>query len=139
MMTPVTCPTGGLASPHTPGLRPSPGQAETAFPPTIEQQLVPAVRLDDLLPGTRNVAEIAGRSIMFVRDDDGSVYAIEAFCTHAAGPLGEGTLTSDRCIVCPWHGATFDARSGQVLRGPARKGLRTYQTSVEDGTVFISM
>ncbi|MFN2556427.1 MAG: Rieske (2Fe-2S) protein [Nitriliruptorales bacterium] len=99
---------------------------------------MPVARLDDLLPGAKCTVEVAGRNVMLMRDDDG-VYALEAFCSHAAGPLADGTLTSDHCIVCPWHGATFEARSGQVLRGPARKPLRSYRTLLEDGTVFIAL
>ncbi|MDP8928582.1 MAG: Rieske (2Fe-2S) protein [Actinomycetota bacterium] len=132
-----------------------------------DQQLVPVIRLDDLPPGTASTVEVAGSYVTLLRHrgapearaggpdvgapearaggpqvggpDQHGLYAIEAFCSHAAGPLGEGTLTSDHCIVCPWHGATFDARSGQVLRGPARKALRTYRTVIEDGTVFIAL
>ncbi|MDQ3932486.1 MAG: Rieske 2Fe-2S domain-containing protein [Actinomycetota bacterium] len=124
------------------------------------QQLVPVMRLDDIPPGTASTVEVDGCPVTLLRHrsepqacrggpeareggahggEAEGLYAIEAFCTHAAGPLGEGRLTSDHCIVCPWHGATFDARSGQVLRGPARKALRTYVTVVEDGTVFIAL
>jgi 3-phenylpropionate/trans-cinnamate dioxygenase ferredoxin subunit len=43
------------------------------------------------------------------------------------------------CLLqCPWHGAVFDARTGQVRRGPARKPLRTYPVEIADGAVLIA-
>jgi nitrite reductase/ring-hydroxylating ferredoxin subunit/uncharacterized membrane protein len=39
-------------------------------------------------------------------------------CSHAGGPLSEGTL-KDGSVVCPWHGSEFRLGDGHVLNGPA--------------------
>lgn len=43
---------------------------------------------------------------------------IPAWCPHKGAPLSEGTVTGT-FLECPWHGATFDLRTGRRLRGPA--------------------
>jgi nitrite reductase/ring-hydroxylating ferredoxin subunit len=32
--------------------------------------------------------------------------------------LADGTIDEDGCLVCPWHGATYDVGSGRMTRGP---------------------
>lgn len=58
---------------------------------------------------------------IFVASLDGQLYAIANVCTHAGGPLNEGTwVGKDRCeIQCPWHGSVFCVKDGGVSRGPA--------------------
>ena len=58
---------------------------------------------------------------VFVAKIDGELYAIANVCTHAGGPLNEGTwVGKDRCeIQCPWHGSVFCVKDGGVRRGPA--------------------
>ena len=48
----------------------------------------------------------------------GKLCAIGAVCTHAGGPLDEGTLENGR-VTCPWHGSIFDVCTGAVKGGPA--------------------
>lgn len=44
--------------------------------------------------------------------------AIDAVCSHAGGPLDEGSF--EGCFVqCPWHDSVFDLRDGRVKHGPA--------------------
>jgi len=60
----------------------------------------------------------------------GSLYGIDADCTHAGGPLDEGTVTEHR-VECPWHGSVFDVDTGKVLRSPARAPVRAYRVYLE--------
>jgi nitrite reductase/ring-hydroxylating ferredoxin subunit/uncharacterized membrane protein len=46
-------------------------------------------------------------------------------CTHKGGPLSDGTLICGT-VQCPWHGSQFDAKTGHVTCGPAKKNIRTY-------------
>lgn len=45
------------------------------------------------------------------------VVDIPAHCPHRGAPLANGTLLG-YFLQCPWHGATFDLRTGARLRGP---------------------
>jgi nitrite reductase/ring-hydroxylating ferredoxin subunit len=101
----------------------------------------PVVRVaavEQLPPGAVVDVEVDGRRLALV-NQDGAVYAVQRDCTHAAGPLTEGGLAPGCMLQCPWHGAVFDVRTGQVRRGPARKPLRTYPVEVVDGAVLVAI
>jgi 3-phenylpropionate/trans-cinnamate dioxygenase ferredoxin subunit len=66
----------------------------------------------------------------------GELHAIDNLCTHDGGPLGDGRLDGDR-VLCPRHGAAFDARSGRALTLPAVGGVRAYEVTVEGDDVYI--
>ena len=40
-------------------------------------------------------------------------------------------------LTCEWHGAEFDACTGTARTLPATRGLRTYETGVRDGRIFV--
>ena len=76
-----------------------------------------------LLPGsglyfnypTRNDAAV------LVRFSDGEYRAYSRSCTHAGCSVDFDA--SSRCLKCPCHRGTFDARMGQVMYGPPRRPL----------------
>jgi nitrite reductase/ring-hydroxylating ferredoxin subunit len=63
-------------------------------------------------------------------------YAISATCSHAGGPLDEGTLEGD-VVQCPWHGSRFCMRDGRVLTGPATAKAPRYDVRVRSGQVEV--
>ena len=87
--------------------------------------------------GEVRVVQCAGRSLA-LSNIGGEFHAIDNVCTHDGGPLGEGRLRGDR-IICPRHGAAFNARTGKVLTLPAVKSVRAYPVQVEDGGVFVDV
>lgn len=66
----------------------------------------------------------------------GKYYAIGNICTHEEGPLAEGTL-EDFVVECPWHGARFDMRTGEVLSPPATEPVSRYKVIVKNDDVLI--
>ena len=60
----------------------------------------------------------AGPMPVLVTRVEGELYAIANTCSHAGGPLDEGTLDGD-VVTCPWHGSRFCVRDGRVEGGPA--------------------
>ena len=77
---------------------------------------------------------------VFVVKLDGEIYAMGNVCTHAGGPLNEGTwVGKDRCeIQCPWHGSRFCVKDGGVRGGPATFPEPRFETRVsESGFVEI--
>ena len=79
------------------------------------------VRVGDLEDRKPVLAQTAGGVPLFVTKLDGEIYVIGNTCTHAGGPLNEGTwVGTERCeIECPWHASRFCVKDGTVHGGPA--------------------
>ncbi len=76
---------------------------------------------------------VDGRALVLCHTRDG-VLALDDVCTHAYARMSEGRLRGTR-LVCPLHGASFDARDGRVLSGPAVRALVTHHVRIDDGTI----
>jgi glycine/D-amino acid oxidase-like deaminating enzyme/nitrite reductase/ring-hydroxylating ferredoxin subunit len=78
-------------------------------------------RVADLEPGQGTVVWRDGRPTAVSRDDDGTLHAVSARCTH----LGCIVRWNDaeRSWDCPCHGSRYDQR-GEVLHGPTVEPLR---------------
>lgn len=100
---------------------------------------------------TRVIAEVEGREIA-VFNVDGAYHALANYCVHQAGPLCEGELVGstrrdeqswtydevERNVVCPWHSWEFDVTTGRNVQDE-RYAVPTYEVSVEDDAVFVSL
>jgi nitrite reductase/ring-hydroxylating ferredoxin subunit len=80
-------------------------------------------------------AEVDG-TIMTVVLAGGRYFALEEFCSHRFGPLSEGRLR-DGQLECPWHLSEFDLRTGEVVSGPAKAPVATYEVRVQDGEIRV--
>ena len=79
---------------------------------------------------------VEGRPIALFADGDG-LYAIDNACRHNGAPIDDG-FVHDGCVVCPWHGWTFELATGrQVVLFGSIPGLRTYPVRVEGDEVSI--
>lgn len=83
----------------------------------------------DVLPGTIHLVTVDDEDVA-VCNIGGSYFAFHNACTHAEGPLNEGSLDGVR-VTCPWHDSVFDVTNGAVLVGPAKDSLRTYQVTID--------
>jgi nitrite reductase (NADH) small subunit len=55
-------------------------------------------------------ANVAGRRLA-VFSVQGDVVVTPARCPHAKGPIQDGIVEAD-ILTCPWHGYTFNLRTG---------------------------
>jgi nitrite reductase/ring-hydroxylating ferredoxin subunit len=69
---------------------------------------------------------------------NGQFFVVRGICSHRGARLAEGKV-SGAVLRCPWHGASFDVRTGVWLRGPACRDLKSYKAKVVDGEVVISI
>jgi nitrite reductase/ring-hydroxylating ferredoxin subunit/uncharacterized membrane protein len=106
-------------------------QAWSDIPGDWEKLDVRVAALDDRTPV---VAETRSGVAILVAKVDGDVYAIANTCTHAGGPLNEGTwVGKDRCqIQCPWHASRFSVKDGSVHGGPATFREPAFETRAAD-------
>lgn len=84
------------------------------------------------------------KSLVFYREDDGSVVCMEDKCSHRGVKLSIGTVKSG-CVTCPFHGFEFNS-SGECITIPAngkdskvssRFNVRTYPTYERNGFIFM--
>ena len=69
---------------------------------------------------------------------DGTFAAISGVCNHVGGSLGEGRLSDDGYVVCPWHHWQFERSTGEARPGiPA--AVPRHEVKVENGEVFINL
>jgi nitrite reductase/ring-hydroxylating ferredoxin subunit len=91
----------------------------------------------DFPEGEMRRVRAGGMDVLLVRRD-GVLFGIADVCSHAGGPLHEGSL--DGCVVtCPWHGSRFWVDSGQPLRGPATFPQPTFTVEERDGVVSVKL
>jgi 3-phenylpropionate/trans-cinnamate dioxygenase ferredoxin subunit/anthranilate 1,2-dioxygenase ferredoxin subunit len=69
---------------------------------------------------------------------DGVLAAFDEDCTHRRCSLIDAEIDGT-VLICPYHGAEFDLRTGAVLIGPATKPLPLYETRVVDGRVEVRL
>ena len=81
--------------------------------------------------------EVEGKRIA-IFNLGGEFYAIDDTCTHRGGPLSEGLVEDDE-IECPWHGAHFNIKSGEVTADPAPEGVTKYNLQVTGDTIEIEV
>lgn len=98
---------------------------------------VEAMTVDELAVNAIKIVDVNGKRILLA-NDDGEIRAVSAFCTHDGGDL-DGEEVDDHEVVCHRHGARFDLRTGEATRMPAVFGLATFETKVEDGTIFVAV
>ncbi len=92
----------------------------------------------DIPPGWVLKVQVGNHQVALA-NCDGTFSALDNFCSHAGGPLGNSRLSDGCRLECRWHGAQFDAGSGAVVSGPARKPLRKFTVKVLDSTVYVAL
>jgi len=73
---------------------------------------------------------------LVIQLDKGQFVAYDAVCPHAGCTVGY--LSSQSIIACPCHGSEFNPDNGDVVQGPAPRGLRRLGVAEgADGQLYI--
>ena len=80
--------------------------------------------------------KIKDRDLLVIRDAEGSVRVLSAICSHQACVVAYNPAA--RRIDCPCHGSQYDL-DGQVVHGPAPRGLKRYEASLEAERIVITL
>jgi nitrite reductase/ring-hydroxylating ferredoxin subunit len=92
-------------------------------------------RLADIPPGALHYAEVDGLPIALA-NVGGTIYAFSDSCRHEGGPLSAGALIGET-VTCPWHGWTYNIRTGKAVVPPVGIRIPTYEVCVEGEDVFV--
>ena len=94
-------------------------------------------RSDDFPEGQMRRVAANGLAVLMVRQQS-SIHAIVNTCSHAGGPLNEGTLEGDM-VTCPWHASQFSVQDGQVKGAPATFPQARLEVREQDGRVEVRL
>ncbi|SNX81339.1 related to rhodocoxin reductase [Melanopsichium pennsylvanicum] len=75
---------------------------------------------------------------VLVSNVKGQLHATSAKCTHYGAPLANGVLTGDGRIICPWHGACFHAKNGEIEDAPALDSILSLKLEVEGDDLYVT-
>uniref|UniRef100_A0A665T315 Apoptosis-inducing factor 3-like n=1 Tax=Echeneis naucrates TaxID=173247 RepID=A0A665T315_ECHNA len=92
---------------------------------------------DQLKDGQMKEVTVGGQKVLLVRTH-GQYSAVGSQCTHYNAPLIKGALVGDR-VRCPFHGACFNVRTGDIEEYPGLDSLPSYKVKVDNGKVYISI
>ena len=90
-----------------------------------------------IAPGSALKVRIEDREIA-VFNLDGEFLATADQCTHMNASLSEGRVTSAH-VICPWHGARFEVRTGRCLGAKPHPSLQTYNVRLEGDDVEVEL
>lgn len=91
--------------------------------------------LDDIPEGVPHKPD--GADAILIRQGR-EVTALAHLCPHLGLPLEKGVVRGDT-LMCAFHHACFDARSGRQEQPPGHGDLRRYDVTVTDGQVSVDI
>ena len=119
---------------------------------TSEQSATRLVAVGDLGVSQVVVVEKTPHGALAVGISGGKPFAVSNRCRHLLASLGNGRVTDDGCLQCPWHAALYDVGTGAMLRGPqgafrplaravkattGARPLKTFPVEVRDGAIWL--
>jgi nitrite reductase/ring-hydroxylating ferredoxin subunit len=99
-------------------------------------EFVTVGRVAGFVPGRGRMVVVNGRHLALFRLDDG-FFAIDNLCLHQAGPLCDGDI-EDGVVTCPWHGWSYEIRSGTLVQDP-RVGVSKHNTRIVGDDVQVQL
>lgn len=101
------------------------------------KNFVKVAQVSDVLDGEMKTFDLNGEKITLVNLGE-QFFATSSICSHEHCEMDGGWLEGQN-IVCPCHGSQFDLKTGEVKSLPATESLKTYETQIKEGEVFVKI
>ena len=75
-----------------------------------------------------------GTDAILFKTKDEKVYALSRICTHE-GCSVDFDLAQNK-LICPCHGATYEAPDGNVISGPTQRSLKKINVKVDGDNIL---
>jgi len=98
---------------------------------------VKVAKTHEIQTGEARLVYVKGREIALF-NVDGQLFALDNTCTHEDLPLVEGEISGYE-LTCPWHGAKFDLRTGEVLGPPAYEAIARYSVRMTGTDIEVEL
>ncbi|MEW6322300.1 MAG: Rieske 2Fe-2S domain-containing protein [Acidobacteriota bacterium] len=102
----------------------------------MNRPFVPVGSLADFPAGAGRMVVVEGRHVAVFRLDDG-LHAIDNLCLHRGGPLCDGPLEGG-IVTCPWHGWSYDVRTGTLVQDGS-VGVSRHEVCIDGDAVRIRL
>jgi len=96
---------------------------------------VVAGKVADFTNGQMKKIDIGDQSVLLVKEKD-NFYAVGNKCSHYGAPLTNGAYC-DGVVRCPWHGACFNVKTGDIEDFPGLDSIHKFEVEVRGGDVVI--
>lgn len=115
-------------------------QTETPEVEPFSGTPTPIVDESRLPTGEAGSITVEDTDLLLYRETDDMVHAYSAVCPHEGCIVAVIKQTShDDLLQCPCHSSRFDLTSGDVLGGPADRGLTRHPATVADGQIVVEL
>jgi nitrite reductase (NADH) small subunit len=94
-------------------------------------------RISDFSPGAGKMVDVSGRHVAIFRLGD-EFYAIDNLCLHRGGPLCEGMIDDNAVVTCPWHGWSYEIKTGTMVQDP-RVGVSKHEVRIDGDLVHVRL
>jgi len=91
---------------------------------------------DQVVEGQMKEVEMDGYKILLIREK-GELRALSALCTHYGAPLIKGAYDGGGRIRCPWHGACFNTKTGDIEDFPGLDSLACHKVEERNGQIVV--
>ena len=94
-------------------------------------------QINDFTPGTGKMVTVSGRHVALFRLGD-EFYAIDNLCLHKAGPLCEGFIDGNDVVTCPWHGWSYEIKTGTLVQDP-KVGVSKHEVRIDGDMISVRL
>ena len=101
-------------------------------------QYIKVGKISDFSIKNYKCIKVLTRSILIVKREDDSFYAIEANCRHQNALLPVGSIPKDFQVTCPRHGWRYDLKTGECLSPSSGEPLRSFQLKLEGDEIYVA-
>ena len=97
----------------------------------------PVGRISDFESRKGKMVVVNGRHVALFRLGD-EFHAIDNLCLHKAGPLCEGRIDENDVVTCPWHGWSYEVRTGTLVQDP-RVGVSKHDVRIDGDLIAVRL
>ena len=90
----------------------------------------------DFVAGEGKMVVVDGRHVALFRLGE-EFYALDNMCLHRGGPLCEGPIEND-VVTCPWHGWSYEIRTGTMVQDP-RVGVTRHDVRIDGDEISVRL
>merc|ERR1719394_740560 len=92
-------------------------------------------KVGDFADGEMKEVDVGDKKALVVKDK-GEIFAVGHKCTHYGAPLVKGAYCNG-IVRCPWHGACFSIKTGDIEDFPGLDSLHKFQVEIRGDDVVV--